>query len=97
MLPLFPLDVLDGIWDLIEPVPEGFLTYSCMLDERSCEDPVTFCKYTCTLKVDVYTEVDSCCSVTCTLGMRSSVDCDSVSGNKLDFRCCIILFIFHNA
>ena len=24
----FPLDVLDGILDLIESVPEGFLTYS---------------------------------------------------------------------
>ena len=24
----FPLDVLDGIWDLIESVSEGFLTYS---------------------------------------------------------------------
>ena len=23
-----PLDVLDGIWDLIESVSEGFLTYS---------------------------------------------------------------------
>ena len=25
---LFPLDVLDEIWDLIEPVSEGFPTYS---------------------------------------------------------------------
>ena len=25
---LFPLDVLDEIWDLIELVSEGFLTYS---------------------------------------------------------------------
>ena len=25
---IFPLDVLDGIWDLIESVSEGFLTYS---------------------------------------------------------------------
>ena len=24
----FPLDVLDGIWDLTESVSEGFLTYS---------------------------------------------------------------------
>ena len=24
----FPLDVLDGIWDLIESVSEGFLSYS---------------------------------------------------------------------
>ena len=26
----FPLDVLDGIWDLIKSVSEGFLTYSCL-------------------------------------------------------------------
>ena len=26
--PFFPLDVLDGIWDLIESVSEGCLTYS---------------------------------------------------------------------
>ena len=25
---LFPLDVLDEIWDLIESVSEGFITYS---------------------------------------------------------------------
>ena len=29
VLSFFPLDVLDGIWDLIESVSEGFLTYSC--------------------------------------------------------------------
>ena len=29
MLSFFPLDVLDEIWDLIESVSEGFLTYSC--------------------------------------------------------------------
>ena len=28
-LSFFPLDVLDGIWDLIESVSEGFLTYFC--------------------------------------------------------------------
>ena len=28
VLSLFPLDVLDEIWDLIESVSEGFLTYS---------------------------------------------------------------------
>ena len=28
VLSSFPLDVLDGIWDLIELVSEGFLTYS---------------------------------------------------------------------
>ena len=30
VLSFFPLDVLDGIWDLIESVSEGFLTYSCV-------------------------------------------------------------------
>ena len=30
VLSFFPLDVLDEIWDLIEPVSEGFLTYSFM-------------------------------------------------------------------
>ena len=29
VLSFFPLDVLDGIWDFIESVSEGFLTYSC--------------------------------------------------------------------
>ena len=28
VLSFFPLDVLDGIWDLIESVSDGFLTYS---------------------------------------------------------------------
>ena len=28
LLSVFPLDVLDEIWDLIESVSEGFLTYS---------------------------------------------------------------------
>ena len=31
VLSFFPLDVLDGIWDLIESVSEGFLTYSYVL------------------------------------------------------------------
>ena len=30
VLSFFPLDVLDEIWDLIESVSEGFLTYSYM-------------------------------------------------------------------
>ena len=30
---LFPLDVLDEIWDLIESVSEGFLTYSCLINQ----------------------------------------------------------------
>ena len=28
VLSFFPLDVLDDIWDLIESISEGFLTYS---------------------------------------------------------------------
>ena len=31
VLSFFPLDVLDEIWDLIESVSEGFLTYSFLL------------------------------------------------------------------
>ena len=31
VLSFFPLDVLDEIWDLIESVSEGFLTYSYLL------------------------------------------------------------------
>ena len=34
VLSLFPLDVLDEIWDLIESVSEGFLTYSWMHKEK---------------------------------------------------------------
>ena len=30
VLSFFPLDILDEIWDLIESVSEGFLTYSCL-------------------------------------------------------------------
>ena len=30
VLSFFPLDVLDEIWDVIETVSEGFLTYSCV-------------------------------------------------------------------
>ena len=35
VLSFFPLDVLDEIWDLIESVSEGFLTYSCLLIDYS--------------------------------------------------------------
>ena len=35
MLSFFPLDVLDEIWDLIESVSEGFLTYSHFYFETS--------------------------------------------------------------
>ena len=31
MLSFFPLDVLDEIWDVIESVSEGFLTYAFYL------------------------------------------------------------------
>ena len=34
---LFPRDVLDEIWDLIESVSEGFPTYSC---HHVNEDPL---------------------------------------------------------
>ena len=36
VLSFFPLDVLDEIWDLIESVSEGFLTYSSMAIFFSC-------------------------------------------------------------
>ena len=34
--PFFPLAVLGGIWDLIESVSEGFLTYSRILNFKPC-------------------------------------------------------------
>ena len=34
VLSFFPLDVLDEIWDLIESVSEGFLTYPYTLSDR---------------------------------------------------------------
>ena len=34
VLSFFPLDVLDGIWDLIESVSEGFLTYSFIIQYK---------------------------------------------------------------
>ena len=33
VLSFFPLDVLDGIWDLTESISEGFLTYSFRLND----------------------------------------------------------------
>ena len=36
MLSFFPLDVLDGIWDLIESVSEGVLTYSPIILSNYC-------------------------------------------------------------
>ena len=35
VLSFFPLDVLDEIWDLIESVSKGFLTYSIEVDVTS--------------------------------------------------------------
>ena len=35
VLSIFPLDVLDEIWDLIESVSEGFLTYSYYIFDLS--------------------------------------------------------------
>ena len=34
MLSFFPLDVLDEIWDLLQSVSEGFLTYSCTFNTK---------------------------------------------------------------
>ena len=36
VLSFFPLDVLDEIWDLIESVSEGFLTYSSICSIKGC-------------------------------------------------------------
>ena len=46
VLSFFPLDVLDGIWDLIESVSEGFLTYYFLstLISPECKMYVTFIK-----------------------------------------------------
>ena len=35
LLSVFPLDVLDEIWDVIESVSEGFLTYFCMVKSEN--------------------------------------------------------------
>ena len=37
VLSFFPLDVLDEIWDLIESVSEGFLTYSFYFHNKQKE------------------------------------------------------------
>ena len=34
VLSFFPLDVLDGIWDLIESVSERFLTFSSLIEDK---------------------------------------------------------------
>ena len=42
VLNFFPLDVLNEIWDLIESVSEGFLTYSCSHPHGSRTQDISF-------------------------------------------------------
>ena len=39
VLSFFPLDVLDGIWDLIESVSQGLLTYSYFIEALTERNP----------------------------------------------------------
>ena len=52
---LFPTNVLDEIWDLIESVSEGFLIYSCFMKIRhlsfSCSDLHKKCNLIYVLKI----------------------------------------------
>ena len=48
---LFPLDVLDEIWDLIESVSEGFLTYFSMLLIYAVSDRLLVFLMLCTLPI----------------------------------------------
>ena len=41
VLSFFPLDVLDEIWDLIESVSEGFLTYFCITSKSDCSKNIS--------------------------------------------------------
>ena len=50
VLSFFPLDVLDGIWDLIESVSEGFLTYSYIYERKL---DIFFKQCNILMKVDV--------------------------------------------
>ena len=45
MLSFFPLDVLDEIWDVIESVSKGFLTYSCICIAMKCYGNKTVPEY----------------------------------------------------
>ena len=47
MLSFFPLDVLDEIWNVIESVSEGFLTYSSVLSLLRIEVPGLSCQAQC--------------------------------------------------
>ena len=50
VLSFFPLDVLDEIWDLIESVSEGFLTYSFPVPRMDdCIDNISQAKYVTTV------------------------------------------------
>ena len=52
VLSFFPLNVLDGIWDLIESVSEGFLTYSFIMTSGLRQ-------YTAKYIVAIYLELSS--------------------------------------
>ena len=45
VLSFFPLDVLAGIWDLIESVSEGFLTYSLVIVHPNKVEFICFLSY----------------------------------------------------
>ena len=45
VLSFFPLDVLDEIWDLIESVSEGFLTYSFNDSYGNSKNQTTICQH----------------------------------------------------
>ena len=50
MLSYFPLNVLDEIWNLVESVSEGFLTYSsyfCYSLQFTMQNRVIFCLQKC--------------------------------------------------
>ena len=59
VLSFFPLDVLDGIWDLIESVSEGFLTYSYNV-QSVIEISSTFKAITLCLKVGACSRYTDC-------------------------------------
>ena len=46
LLSFFPLDVLDEIWDLIESVSEGFLSYSYIRGELNFQSDAQIYKKT---------------------------------------------------
>ena len=61
VLSFFPLDVLDEIWDLIESVSEGFLTYF-LIQAVSLHIPKGSCKIVETLP----REMDNACAISST-------------------------------